>query len=101
MSHFPNVEPIIGHWYYSKSLPESFTVIDQDDDAIEIQYHDGELDSLEHDAWKAANPQEIAEPEDEGPYDKDSEEDMVEILKEIDTQEDLEERLHDLEKDFE
>lgn len=102
MSHFPHVTPTIGTWYNSKSFPESFAVIGydkDDDDYIEIQYHDGELDRLDPEEWYASNPHEIAEPEDTAPFDVDHDEDMLKLLSQIETQQDLEEHLHHLDSE--
>lgn len=100
MSNFPHVEPVIGHWYHAKIFPESFVVISQDeDDYIEVQYHDGEIDRIDPEEWNAVHPHEIAEPEDAAPFDENYEADMLNLLNQIESQEDLEEHLHHLDRD--
>lgn len=76
------IEPTIGNWYYSKLLPESFMVVDADnEDYIEVQYQDGELDKVDIDSWKMMAPISIEEPEDEI-YPLDVDEDTSDVFDE-------------------
>ncbi len=68
------IHPVVGQWY---RLPDAdkgqvFQVIDIDDDedAVEVQYFDGNIEELPHDAWQAQGFENCAAPEDwTGPYD--------------------------------
>lgn len=100
MSKFPRIAPIAGTWYSSNDLPESFVVVDCDDDYIEIQYHGGKLDRLDPEEWNASySLHEIAEPEDAAPFDTERDENIVEMLKDVESQQDLDEHLHDFDDD--
>lgn len=96
-------EPIIGNWYDVKSFNECFTVVDYDDhDYVEIQYLDGELDRIDSDTWDALNPEEIPEPEDAtAPYGVVHDQDVVELLKEIEDQDDIEGHIRHVDSDEE
>jgi hypothetical protein len=67
------IEPVVGQWY---RLPDAdkgqvFQVIevDEDEDAVEVQYFDGNIEELPHDAWQAQGFENCAAPEDwTGPY---------------------------------
>lgn len=101
MKH-PHSDPIVGNWYAGKGLPESFTVVDaEQDNYVDIQYLDGELDQLDIESWKALNPEEIPEPEDAmAPYGVDHEDrDIVNLLNDIEDQTELDEHLHNLDSD--
>jgi len=66
--------------WYKTSNGDMFEVValDEQDDAIEIQYLDGSLEELDEDTWESLNPQVIDPPhealadayddEDEGDY---------------------------------
>jgi hypothetical protein len=68
------INPVVGQWY---RLPDAdkgqlFQVIDvdADEDAIEVQYFDGDIEELPRDAWQARGFENCAPPEDwTGPYD--------------------------------
>jgi len=65
----------IGHWYRPFGSMQLFEVvaIDEDDQSIEIQYFDGEIESLDFQSWYYLAPQESAPPEDwTGPYELES-----------------------------
>lgn len=94
--------PTVGNWYDSANFQESFMVIDCDRvDGIEIQYRDGEIDTIDFDTWDTFHPHEIAEPEDaNAPYGlTNDEDDMIKLLNDIEDQEDLEEHLRYLDRD--
>lgn len=98
-----HTEPIIGNWYDSKSFPESFVVVDCDqDEYVEIQYLHGELDKIDYDAWDALAAEEIPEPEDAtAPYGVEHDEDITKLLNEIEEQKDLDEHMRFIDRDEE
>lgn len=64
----------IGRWYRPISEETLFEVvaIDFEEQSIEIQYFDGEIESLDFTGWKTIIPIEAAPPEDwTGPYEID------------------------------
>lgn len=99
-----HTEPIIGNWYDSKDLAESFVILECDDnhDYVEIQYLDGELDKLDYDNWDSLHAEEIPEPEDAtAPYGIVHEDDVLKLLSEIEEQKDLDEHLRFIDRDEE
>ncbi|BCX82679.1 hypothetical protein MIT9_P2265 [Methylomarinovum caldicuralii] len=60
------LDPIVGNWYLDLETDQKFEVVavDEDSGAIEIQYHDGNIDELDFDAWQALNLEPIEPPED-------------------------------------
>lgn len=96
-------EPEIGHWYDAADFPDCFSVVDIDrDEAVEIQYLDGELDKLDMDTWHQIDPEEIPEPEDAtAPYGVEHDQDVVKLLREIEDQKDLDEHIHNIDSDEE
>lgn len=96
-----SLPPIVGNWYDSKNLAESFVVVDCDkEDMIEIQYLDGQIDKLDYESWDALLAEEIPEPEDAtAPYGVEHDDDIISLLNEIEEQKDLEEHLHNIDRD--
>lgn len=93
-------EPSIGTWYDSKDFPECFRVVAYDrQNNVEIQYYDGEIEEIEFETWEALHPHEIAEPEDAmAPYEMERE-DMLELLNQIESEENLEDHIRHIEED--
>jgi len=63
--------PKIGDWYTNRS-GESFEIVAQDDEdeTLELQYYDGTVEELDHEAWESMRPRPIDPPEDlSGPMD--------------------------------
>ena len=72
MNRKKRVRPVIGNWYKRLDKGVNFEVIDLDDDedVIEIQYFDGDLDTIGYREWFGLDLEEIEEPEDwRGPID--------------------------------
>lgn len=72
MSAKSTPRPMIDVWYKT-SQGDMFEVItvDEQEDAIEIQYLDGSLEELDDDAWSSLAPKEIDPPREavDGAYD--------------------------------
>lgn len=85
-----HVEPEIGSWYDSKNVPESFVVLDEGDDYIQIQYLDGELDRIDYDSWDAMHMRPVAEPEDATAGYEMEHEDMLNLLNDLEESQDVE-----------
>lgn len=101
MNQQQHVEPTIGYWYDAKNYSETFRVVafDTEHDAVEIQYFDGEIEEMDFDTWHAINPHEIAEPEEAmAPYEMERE-DILDLLNQIETEEDLETHIRHLDED--
>ena len=72
-------EPIIGQWYRDIQH-RLFEVVALDDDAIEIQYFDGDVEELDMESWHQLVVASVAEPNDgSGPFD-DLDEDEINSL---------------------
>ena len=58
-------EPVVGDWYQNLQR-RAFEVVavDEEDDAIEIQYFDGEVEELDFDSWYELELEVIAAPKD-------------------------------------
>ena len=68
-----DVDPIIGSWYRNQETGNDFEVValDEDGQAIEIQYFDGELEEIDLEAWYELPIESIEAPEDwSGPFDE-------------------------------
>ena len=66
------LDPVIGNWYRDVESKQLFEIISFDisDGAIDIQYFDSELSSIELEAWYDMTLELAAEPEDwSGPFD--------------------------------
>lgn len=62
-------EPVIGQWY-EDIQKRRFEVVAVDEDAIEIQYYDGDVEEVDLESWYLMNIVPAAEPNDAtGPYD--------------------------------
>ena len=62
-------EPVIGEWY-EDIQKRRFEVVAVDEDAVEIQYYDGECEEVDMESWYLMNIIPAAEPNDAtGPYD--------------------------------
>jgi hypothetical protein len=72
-------EPIVGNWYEHLDRGEEFQVIDIDEESgvIEIQYLDGDLDTIEFDEWFELDLEAVEAPEDwTGPVDDVEQDDL-------------------------
>jgi hypothetical protein len=60
------VDPVIGNWYkdLENSLEFKIVAIDESDDAIEVQYLNGDIGEYDHDTWYASTFDTIEAPED-------------------------------------
>jgi len=62
-------EPVIGQWY-EDIQKRRFEVVAVDEDAVEIQYYDGDVEEVDLESWYQMNIVPAAEPNDAtGPYD--------------------------------
>ena len=62
-------EPVIGQWY-EDIQKRRFEVVAADEDAVEIQYYDGDVEEVDMESWYLMNVVLAAEPNDaSGPYD--------------------------------
>ena len=62
-------EPVIGQWY-EDIQKRRFEVVAVDEDAIEIQFYDGDVEEVDLESWYLMNIVPAAEPNDAtGPYD--------------------------------
>lgn len=62
-------EPVIGQWY-EDIQKRRFEVVAVDEDAIEIQYYDGDVEEVDLESWYLMSIVPAAEPNDAtGPYD--------------------------------
>lgn len=61
-----NPVPVIGNWYQDREQGNIFKVVayDEDDQAIEIQYLDGEVEEYDLGTWSELPITDIAAPED-------------------------------------
>lgn len=59
-------DPIIGSWYkdIENNLKFCIVAIDESDDAIEVQYLNGDIGEFDHDTWFASLFNAIEAPED-------------------------------------
>ena len=65
-------DPIIGSWYkdVENNLLFKVVAIDDKNDAIEVQYYDGDIGEYDHESWYASTFDFIEEPEDwSAPFD--------------------------------
>lgn len=73
MAEYIDLDPQLGEWYLDTEDDLRFQVvaIDEDNDAIEIQYYDGDVDELDFNTWYASAYEPAAPPEDYGaPFDR-------------------------------
>ena len=62
-------EPVIGQWY-EDIQKRRFEVVAADEDAVEIQYYDGDVEEVDMESWYLMNVVLAVEPNDaSGPYD--------------------------------
>ena len=62
-------EPVIGQWY-EDIQKRRFEVVAVDEDAIEIQFYDGDVEEVDLESWHLMNIVPAAEPNDAtGPFD--------------------------------
>ena len=62
-------EPVIGQWY-EDIQKRRFEVVAVDEDAVEIQFYDGDVEEVDMESWYLMNIVPAAEPNDaSGPYD--------------------------------
>lgn len=56
MAEYTDFDPQLGEWYLDPQDELRFQVvaIDEDNDAIEIQYDDGDVDELDFNTWYAS-----------------------------------------------
>lgn len=72
MAEYTDLDPQLGEWYLDPQDELRFQVvaIDEDNDAIEIQYDDGDVDELDFNTWYASAYEPAAPPEDYAQYDR-------------------------------
>jgi len=66
-------DPIIGSWYKDLENNLTFKVlsVDETDDSIEVQYHNGDLGEYDHESWYGSTFDYIEDPEDwSAPFDE-------------------------------
>jgi hypothetical protein len=98
--HHAHLKPSVGSWYEAIGASDSFAVVNYDKNDIQIQYSDGELAEIDYDTWDELDPEQIAEPDDAtAPYGLEHDEDIIKLLNEIEEQGDLDEHLHNLDRD--
>lgn len=63
-------DPIIGNWYKDLENNLQFRVINIDDDAIDVQYLNGDIGEYDNDSWYNSTFDYIEDPEDwSAPFD--------------------------------
>ncbi len=65
-------DPVIGHWYKDVENDLTFQVvaIDENDDAIEVQYLNGDIGEYDNESWYNSTFDYVEDPEDwSAPYD--------------------------------
>jgi len=63
-------DPIVGNWYKDLENNLQFTVVNIDDDAIDVQYLNGDIGEYDHDSWYNSTFDRIEDPEDwSAPFD--------------------------------
>lgn len=58
------VDPIIGSWYKDVENNLKFKVVATDEDAIDVQYLNGDIGEYDHDSWYTSTFDYIEAPED-------------------------------------
>lgn len=76
-----DLEPTVGRWYRCADPEQWFTVlgIDEDEELIELQHHDGETEEISMADWHEMDLETAEEPEDwPGPGESDDDDDELE-----------------------
>ncbi len=76
-----SIQPVVGSWYKNPVTGDTFEVValDEDSDAIGIQFFEGEVEELDSDTWSELGLLELPAQEDwSGPFD-DLERDEIEL----------------------
>ncbi len=63
-------DPIVGNWYKDMENNLQFTVVNIDDDAIDVQYLNGDIGEYDNESWYHSTFDYIEDPEDwSAPFD--------------------------------
>jgi hypothetical protein len=69
-----DIEPVAGGWYryVEKDLVFRVIAVDEDNDTVQLQHHDGDLEEIDSSEWYAMDIELAEEPEDwgSGPIDE-------------------------------